>query len=491
MKKIKNSDAIVLGIYVLVIFISMFVFYTSVKMLTISDPDDWTYISKIRMPFPSLNEYNPAKVFPETIMGLCGYFAAYVIYPIIGDYTWSMTFVYASVVSLVIAVSIVCVCTLIKNLLYCNLWTSISGSLVFFLLHFIIFKAGENNNNFLLTASNLNCFMNYTIPLLSCFIMAMFIFKEYINCENDKPCNLGSGKKTIIIGLVLLWSYLNIFSNMICNIILVAPITFLFLRNALIALKGKSFNKKFFIENYMYEYILLLEMICLFFEGNGNRAASFEVNWMSAIENTLHDLKDIVGIIDKKIIVLCVLIVVVSLIVHVLGGCSNQKFTKILLVGLYSFALTFIYICLLYTRINSHYFIYMECLYPIFIYFLFIVCVASGYIIDKFKAIRCFMPLILYMSICLVVTRDYKPSSSGYFGNDDIRHMVNENIVSQYIEADRRREATFELHIPEEGLGQYWFTGERISKTMFRHGVTSKLIPVTCVLEPMEYFFEE
>lgn len=491
MKKIKNSDAIVLGIYVLVIFISMFVFYTSVKMLTISDPDDWTYISKIRMPFPSLNEYNPAKVFPETIMGLCGYFAAYVIYPIIGDYTWSMTFVYASVVSLVIAVSIVCVCTLIKNLLYCNLWTSISGSLVFFLLHFIIFKAGENNNNFLLTASNLNCFMNYTIPLLSCFIMAMFIFKEYINCENDKPCNLGSGKKTIIIGLVLLWSYLNIFSNMICNIILVAPITFLFLRNALIALKGKSFNKKFFIENYMYEYILLLEMICLFFEGNGNRAASFEVNWMSGIENTLHDLKDIVGIIDKKIIVLCVLIVVVSLIVHVLGGCSNQKFTKILLVGLYSFALTFIYICLLYTRINSHYFIYMECLYPIFIYFLFIVCVASGYIIDKFKAIRCFMPLILYMSICLVVTRDYKPSSSGYFGNDDIRHMVNENIVSQYIEADRRREATFELHIPEEGLGQYWFTGERISKTMFRHGVTSKLIPVTCVLEPMEYFFEE
>ena len=133
----------------------------------------------------------------------------------------------------------------------------------------------------------------------------------------------------------------------------------------------------------------------------------------------------------------------------------------------------------------------MECLYPIFIYFLFIVCVASGYIIDKFKAIRCFMPLILYMSICLVVTRDYKPSSSGYSGNDDIRHMVNENIVSQYIEADRRREATFELHIPEEGLGQYWFTGERISKTMFRHGVTSKLIPVTCVLEPMEYFFEE
>ena len=60
----------------------------------------------------------------------------------------------------------------------------------------------------------------------------------------------------------------------------------------------------------MYEYILLLEMICLFFEGNGNRSASFEVNWMSAIENTLHDLKSIVGIIDKKIIVLCVLIVV-------------------------------------------------------------------------------------------------------------------------------------------------------------------------------------
>lgn len=328
MKKTKNNDAIVLDIYVLVIFISMFVFYTSIKMLTISDPDDWTYISKIRIPFPSLNEYNPAKVLPETIMGLCGYFAAYVIYPIIGDYTWSMTLVYASIVSFAIAVSIVCVCTLIKFLLQCNIWTSISGSLVFFLLHFIIFKAGESNNNFLFTASNLNCFMNYTIPLLSCFIMVMLIFKKYINCENGKPYYLCSDKKTTIIGLMILWSYLNIFSNMICNIILVAPITFLFLRNALIALKRKSINKKFFIENYMYEYVLLLEMICLFFEGNGNRAASFEVNWMSAIENTLHDLKGIVGIIDKKIIVLCVLIVVLSLIVHVLGGVQIRNLLK-------------------------------------------------------------------------------------------------------------------------------------------------------------------
>ena len=63
----------------------MFVFFTNVKMLTISDPDDWTYISKIRIPIPSLNEYNPAKVLPETIMGLLGYFAAYVE-KIEGDY---------------------------------------------------------------------------------------------------------------------------------------------------------------------------------------------------------------------------------------------------------------------------------------------------------------------------------------------------------------------------------------------------------------------
>ena len=486
----KRKEYFILGIYFLTVFIVMYIFYTNVKQLTISDPDDWTYISKIRTPIPSLKEYNPAKVFPETFMGLCGYFAAYCIYPISNDYTMAMSYVYSAVVSFFIATSVICVTILIKKMLNCGWGTSIFSSFCFFAFHFLIFKVKDSNNDLLYTASNLNCFMNYLIPLLSCFIMTILFLWKYIECEKNTPYYICSNQKNIILGYIICWIYLNIFSNMICNIVLVAPCTFLFLRNAVIEFKNRSFDKKFFIKNYMYEYIFGLEIICLIFEGNGSRAASFELNWRSAVVNTLHDLKGLWSIIDKRVFILCGVFIVLSCLIHIRGGL-NKAYERLMLIGFYCFFLTFVYIFLLYTRINSHYYIYMECLYPIFIFFLFVVAISIGCVLNRFKVIKYFVPLITYILICLVITRDYQPSSSEYSRNDELRHKVNENIVNQYIMADINRQDSFELHIPEEGLGQYWFTGERISNTMFRHGVTSKLIPVTCVLEPMDYFLEE
>ena len=322
----KRKEYLIWISYFLAIFIVMFIFYTNVKQLTISDPDDWTYISKIRIPVPSLKQYNPAKVFPETFMGLCGYFAAYFIYPIINDYTMSMSYVYSAVVSFFIASSILCVAILVKKMLNCGFGISISSSFVFFALHFLIFKLKNDNNDFLYTASNLNCFMNYLIPLLSCFIMTIFFLWKYTECEKDTPHYICNNEKSIIIGFLLCWAYLNIFSNMICNIVLVAPCTFLFLRNAFIEFKHKSFDKSFFVQNYMYEYIFVLEIICLLFEGNGNRAASFKLEWISAIENTMHDLTGLWGIIDKRVLIICVFVMVLSCILHIWEGRLNKSY---------------------------------------------------------------------------------------------------------------------------------------------------------------------
>ena len=55
------------------LFIFLAVFFTSAHPLMPYDSDDWTYIAASREPFPSHDEYNPGKVFPETFQGLISF----------------------------------------------------------------------------------------------------------------------------------------------------------------------------------------------------------------------------------------------------------------------------------------------------------------------------------------------------------------------------------------------------------------------------------
>lgn len=54
-----------LAVYMLVIFGATYIFYTQVEPIMVCDPDDWTYISSIRLPIPIWKNWNPSKVFPE------------------------------------------------------------------------------------------------------------------------------------------------------------------------------------------------------------------------------------------------------------------------------------------------------------------------------------------------------------------------------------------------------------------------------------------
>ena len=175
MKKI-----LVLVIYMVLLFGVSYIFYVKVEPIMICDADDWNYISSTRLAIPLWGNWNPSKVFPETLMGLCGFFAAYIIYPLSGDYIYSLTYVYAFVVSAFVVLYIIALLFFVKRILNMTMRGALVCSLMAYLLHFLFMLQPGTNNIFMFTASNLNCFVNYTIPVLLCSMLALYFVQKYL-----------------------------------------------------------------------------------------------------------------------------------------------------------------------------------------------------------------------------------------------------------------------------------------------------------------------
>ena len=78
-------------LWLLLAFIFFFVWYTQIHPISLFDGDDWRYVSDSRSAVPIWGAWNPSRIFPEIFMPLCSGAAAYVVYPLLGNYLQAMT----------------------------------------------------------------------------------------------------------------------------------------------------------------------------------------------------------------------------------------------------------------------------------------------------------------------------------------------------------------------------------------------------------------
>ena len=91
----KHKDVIV-NVF---LFIFIAVFFTQISPLFLSDGDDWYFSGSIRLPWPMWGVFNPSKVFPEILEPLGGYIAAFMVYPLTGDYVASIAHTQSIIIS--------------------------------------------------------------------------------------------------------------------------------------------------------------------------------------------------------------------------------------------------------------------------------------------------------------------------------------------------------------------------------------------------------
>ena len=91
-------------IFYTAIFAFFIVFFTRIHPIAPYDGDDWFNIIIERTSYPSLEFWNPTKVFPERLEPFVATLAGYLVVPLVGDYITGLIWANAFVVAVFIIV---------------------------------------------------------------------------------------------------------------------------------------------------------------------------------------------------------------------------------------------------------------------------------------------------------------------------------------------------------------------------------------------------
>ncbi len=466
------------------VFIITYIFFTNIHPLVIYDADDWTYVALARQFIPILHAWNPAKLFPETLMPLCGSIASFIIYPITQDYIGSFTIVTAFVVAFFISIYIYTFSRLLYKKSSLNITTTIALTVLFFLFHFLLFASNDVDNQYLFLSHNVNCYYNYLIPNLLNFII---VFTLLTKDDVDYSLSLKNPFKK---GLYFLILYTAIFSNLYCNIILVV-----FAGSILIINFCKEIKHKFNIKNFIKKYFVLLAIISawfisLIFELSGGRAQyPYNGNYLSALIEAITNIKTVMTTFNRSVIMLLigiVIIFIISLIINIKKKNENENLKKVFAILILSIFFIFAYFILISAKVNPSYVTGAEYIYGLWAYFLVLVFMCFGYLINKYPQVAVILPfLVVFFFIdynCSL--RTFKESNTSNI-DPIICKKIDEDLVFQIKEAEKKRLSKVYLHVPQSRTDDNWphttYFGDRISNTLYKHGITKKKLNIEIV----------
>jgi len=180
-------------------------------------------------------------------MPIAGYIAAFFVYPVCGDYVFSLTLITAVIVSALIIWYVVLVQLNMKKFFQLSHRTAWLLGLLFLLFHFIVFSHKDTPIPFLFNVENFTCVYFYLIPALLNSIVVLLILNTFYNIECGRM--IADFFSRANYELLFLAVYLAIFSNLFQNIILISFVS-------VILLLQSPWQKGFRTRN-LISYILL------------------------------------------------------------------------------------------------------------------------------------------------------------------------------------------------------------------------------------------
>lgn len=477
--------------FFLLIFGFLFLWFAKIHPLIPFDGDDWTYLAYVRLATPIWGEWNPSKVFPEVLYPLFSTFAAYALTPLTGDYITAQTLMHAFVVSAAITGYLWCFACLMRRLFSCSLTTTAVLTTLFFALHFLVFRTGEENNMYLFLCVSLNCYYNYLLPMLLNASLVMLLL-----ANQRMGAFLKSGKPEIR-GLLYVIVYLAIFSNLAASGILAAYAGSCLLLE-LIRI-GKGFRFRAFVREHRFHLgILAAWLISAVFELSGGRAGDAMAGGtlLGRLHMTCFLLKSALLESNRLFLISSGIVVGSALVCMLLSGgvrSLGQKLASVLGTFLISTAAVFVYMILLCAAVDPAKITACEYLFAIYFHILLLVLLALGYLAGRCPNLMLALPLLLLFLVYSINTRGNTFRDSNTCGLPPERcAALSRYIVKQFQEADAAGQQEMTLYLPQFTAdpenGDNWpytlFLVERIPGTLYEHGVTKQLIDITPVIDP-------
>ena len=453
------------------IFIAMFVFFSQVHPIVLFDGDDWNVISDARVGLPKWGGWNPIKVMPETLFPICGYFAAYVVLPIVGDYLTAFTLAAALTVSIFIAAYVWLFVKLTENVFKLDKLSANILGVIFLLLHFAVFlKHNTQDNLYLFHTTDADCYFNYVLPNLLNAALVLFVARVDVTkkfFERVTPAAL-----TLFFVL-----YLAIFSNVLSSCVL-AIYVFVELMSRV---ELKKFNlRKFFAVNKTLFVLLIFWLISLLFEANGGRAKSMthEASYFGLVIDTAAMLIPSLLFDNRGSTLMIFAIVTLPFLWR-----ADKELWRVIKKFLLCLPLWAAYIILVTARADLTYALRPDVQFGFFFFVFVIFLTTLGFWLKKFPRAAFIVPILAFGLFTWIFSgkRTLCPSTFNHVP-ESICVEVSQHIINQIVAADRAGLSEVTITVPKgDDVDNYPFPlymGQNISRTLHAHGMISRRLEV-------------
>lgn len=470
------------------IFIVVFSFFTVAHPLVPYDGDDWQGLSLMRKAVPSLSTYNPIKVLPETLFPLVGIFSANIIFPLIGDYIYSVIIVSAMVFTLVVCAYLYQFYKFIKSIFSFKIPNTIFVTALFLIFHFALFK--NSTTIYLLGTNNLTCLYHYVIPAIVNISLVLYLArcdfmplaygeKTVSSCKQKMLSSRSNFSWSCLIFVV----YLAIFSNILSSIILASYVSSILLLRFSQKQSNNQGYKVFIKDNFLYIGILLIWVFSLFLEAHGGRAHAIGHSVFSLpIVETGKYFWAILSKISKGYILFASILIIGSLLIYHKEK-TNVYFTLFKMYILTSL-ISLPYLLLICAKASPGYMGRSDVFISFIIWTLLFSCFSLVYLVKYMPKISIALPIVvLYFIIEAIGGSGFQPNviSNGISEKECI--AVDREIIQQLQEADRNGEKEVVLRVPKGDNRDNWphplYMGNALSRTMYKHGLISKQLKIT------------
>lgn len=453
--------AVQTGIVVFLLF-----FFVKLCPLVVFDCDDWMCLGSYRLPVPIWKGWEPTRVMPEVLMFTAGWIAAHIIYPICGDFVYSVTITSACIITFLVVLMCICFQKLLMERVQMSTNDAVFCEVLFLISFFAIFR-NRGTSQCMFSAADLCCVYFYTISgILNAVVVLLFLrFKDI-----TKSYLSWNFKWKLSFCLLI---YFALFSNLFHSAI-----------TAIYAGVGLLFNlyhckcglKENVRKNRIYFFMLAGWGIVMLFEATGGRA---EVVGGKSGLNLVLPIQQLIAILlglSKRFLVVVFLLAVGMVILM----CKKQlagrdEFISIFAIIVCNEILLIVFLLLLNSK--TAYMSRIDATWGIWFYLIVATVLMAVYIAKSVPLVRNLLPIVI--PICVIATA----YPDGKFLMSTREHtdyqtclQLNEYVINHIMKASKEGKKEIVIRIPDHsddlrGLTYNEILGSTVADCLYIQGI--------------------
>ena len=469
-------------IFIILVFFYFFIFFFYLHPITLSDTDDWIFLTHHRDAWPLWRGWNPIRIFAEVSIPAISTASAMLFNPVTGNIFTSLSIGYAGCVAATVAGLTAALYIMFRK--KHSPLTAISICLFFLICHFWIFRTKYQDNDYMLRTADACTVFFYVIPNLMNAILVLWM-EEDDDLVHWRFDNNRYVKKSLFVIL----AYFCIFSNIWAGMILAAYVG----NRALFSLKPlfqkRKKGKVWLMENKVLLTLIAVWIVSQIFEMCGGRADMIGKDLTHEIRGTLTSMLQTAVLVNRRY----ALVMFVLMIAGTLTQIVNKKKAELKATAFWGtcFLLSVLYFILSCSKAGHLFATRPDVFYGLFFFGFMTVAVNAVELSERFPKVRVIIPLLMLIILndCSSGGRTFRESNMLNL-SPRIINNINNDIVNQMVRAENAGLDHIVIEVPVFDDEDNWpyavYAADAIGESMWKMHVIEQNIRVDGILPSYE-----